>query len=90
MHGANWTEWQKFFRTLTFVNFEVSLATRSNGISFESPDIGAIIFSFKKSLSALLRYFYHSNNPRISNVYLVRVPFIIGIASYMKFYLIKN
>ena len=52
-----------------------------HSISFESPDIGAIRFSLKKSLTALLRFFPLNFN----SVYLVGVPFLTDVAVYASF-----
>ena len=48
--------------------------------SFESPDIGAIRFSLKKSLAALLRYFFHSMYLYFNIVFSLSVPFLTSIA----------
>ena len=51
-----------------------------HSISFESPDIGAIRFGLKKEFDRTFKVFFHSKNPHFNSVYLVRVPFLNGIA----------
>ena len=57
--------------------FAVSWATRMHNTSFESPDIGGIRFSPRKSLTVLFKGFFSLNC-----VSLVKVPFLTNIAVY--------
>ena len=72
------------FPTLTFGSFAVSWATRVHSISFESPDTEENEFTLKKEFESTFRVFFlHSKNPHFNSIYLVRVPFLTGIAVFL-------
>ena len=52
--------------------------------SFESPDIGANGFCLKMSLKHFKGIFSPIKNPHFNTIYVVRVPFLTGIAVDIK------
>ena len=50
--------------------------------SFEIPDTGANGFCLAMSLKHFKGIFFQSKNPHFNTVYVVRVPFLTGIAVY--------
>ena len=79
VHGSNQAEWQIFFQTFNFDiwHFCSLLSYKDRIISFESPNIEAIGFNLKKSLTAI--FFY--NAPFKS--YILISPLIGLFAAYL-------